>query len=192
MKIGITGGIGSGKSYICNKFSEIYNIPIYFSDLKAKEMIIDINNRKEIINILGEKAFIDNELNKSYIRKLIFKNVDIKNKLEKYLHEKIKDDFERWYSKQKSKYVLYESALIFEKKQEKYFDKIITITVSDSIRKERVFKRDNLTNEEYELVLKNQISDDYKIKKSDFVIDNSNLSNEELNNEIKKINELCQ
>ena len=107
--------------------------------------------------------------------------------------KKLQQDFGSWCEQHKDEtYILFESAIIFEKKHEKIFDKIITITVSDTIRKERVLKRDKLSEKEYQLVLNNQISDDIKIIGSDFVIDTSDISDDELLKKITNINKLCQ
>ena len=188
-KIAITGGIGSGKSFVCKRFSETFNIPIYFSDEHARKFMLDKDIQIEISQLLGNDAFIDGKLNKPYIREKFYTDKNVKNKLDEIISEKIYDDFNSWGENHLDKpYILFESAIIFEKESENYFDEIITITVSDDIRKQRVLNRDNLTEKEYQLVLDNQISDSIKISKSNYVIDTTNLSEKELINEITNIN----
>ncbi len=188
-KIAITGGIGSGKSFVCKRFSETFNIPIYFSDEHARKFMLDKDIQIEISQLLGNDAFIDGKLNKPYIREKFYTDKNVKNKLDEIISEKIYNDFNSWCEIHSDKpYILFESAIIFEKESENYFDEIITITVSEDIRKQRVLNRDNLTEKEYQLVLDNQISDSIKISKSNYVIDTTNLSEKELINEITNIN----
>jgi len=193
-KIAITGGIGSGKSFICKRFSEKFNTPIYYSDVYAKKFMLEKDVQEKISLIVGENAYIDGELNKPYIRKIFYTDKKVKKQIDEIIIKKMIIHFDKWCEKFKEQpYILYESAIIFEKNREDYFDKIITITVSDIIRKERVLKRDKLTEKEYQLILNNQISDNIKILKSDFVIDTTELSENDLNIKINEINKiLCQ
>ena len=188
-KVAITGGIGSGKSYVCKIFQNHFHIPIYYSDIHAKTFMLDKDVQDEVTVLLGSNAFIDGELNKPYIREVFYSNKEIKEQIDTIILNKLHKHFDDWCEQNKDeKYILFESAIIFEKKHENLFDKIITITVSDTIRKKRVFKRDNLTEREYQLVLNNQFSDDIKINKSDFVIDTSDISDDQLLKEITNIN----
>ena len=192
-KIGLTGGIGSGKTFISKLFSTNYNTPIYYSDEIARDFMHTEEGMNKISFILGEDSYINEIINKEYIREKMFSDPKLLEKVNSTISIHIRRNFQEWCEVNSDKdYVIFESALIFESGKTSNFDKILTITVSDKIRKERVINRDNLTDKEYELVLNNQIPDKLKIDGSDFVIDTSNKTEKQLLNEIDKINkELC-
>ncbi len=171
MIIGITGGIGSGKSTVCSVFKTL-NISVYNTDLWAKYLIN--NNEKiktELIHLLGEKTYINNNYNKPYVAKLIFNDEKLLLGINNIVHSAVNLHFNEWHKKQKqAKYVIKESALIFESKINSLTDKIITVTAPEELRIKRVMQRDNLTKQQVEDRIKNQLSDDYKIANSDYVI----------------------
>ncbi len=176
MIVGLTGGIGSGKTTVAKLFYKL-GVPIYVSDLEAKQLMA--TNKKLIIAIqklLGEDAYIDGALNRSYISSLVFQNKDLLSKLNAIVHPAVAKDFLRWYANQKYPYVIKESAILFETGGNKHCDLVITVTASLQERVNRVVLRDGVAEKQVKNRIANQLSDKEKIKQSDFVIHNINLS----------------
>ena len=172
LKIGITGGIGSGKSYVC-QILEKMGYAIFYSDLEAKKLMIQ---NKELIQqikrIIGEHAYLDNELNKPIIRNFLFQNEVNKEKLNDLIHPFVYQEFEKWASSMKKEIVFNESALLFETESYKRFDKTILVTAPEEIRIQRLIRRDSLNVEEIKKRFNAQLKDSIKIKKADFIIEN--------------------
>jgi len=170
--IGLTGGIGSGKTTVSRVFATL-NIPIYNSDIEAKKLINSSSKIKEkLIFEFGEEVYLQNSLNKKFLANIIFNN---KQKLEfvnSVVHPVVINHFHKWVSLQISSYVIKENAILFESGMHKNVDLIITVTAPEETRIKRVQKRDNTTYEEVKSRIKNQISDKEKIEKSDFKIYN--------------------
>lgn len=189
IKVGITGLMGSGKSYISSLFGEL-GVPLYNSDERAKW--VNNNNpylKKELINEFGN-IYTNDELDKDKLRQIVFVNggeLRLK-KLNQIVHPYIFQDFNDFCLINSDKpMILAESAILFESKINTYLNKIIFVNVSYDIRLERTIKRDGINKEEYDNRMKNQIPSEEKIKLSDFVIDNSNLNTEEAKNITKSI-----
>ena len=190
--IGLTGGIGTGKTFVANIFNSKFNIPIYNSDIRAKELMTENKFIKDdIINFIGKESYINGEINKLYISKKIFSNKFLLSKINSIVHPKVKEDFEIWKKKQKSNYVIIESAILFESEIDKICDFIITITSDLELRVKRIIKRDNITKEDIFQKMKTQNTEEYKIKKSNFIIENNINSNLiiQIDKLIYKINE---
>lgn len=172
LKIGITGGIGSGKSYVC-QILEKMGYAIFYSDLEAKKLMIQ---NKELIqkikNIIGEHAYLDNELNKPIIRNFLFQNEVNKEKLNAMIHPFVYQEFEKWTNTIQKEIVFNESALLFETNSYKRFNKTILVTAPEEIRIQRLIKRDCLNVEEIKKRFNAQLNDTIKIKKADFIIEN--------------------
>ena len=172
LKIGITGGIGSGKSYVC-QILEKMGYAIFYSDLEAKKLMIQ---NKELIqqikNIIGEHAYLDNKLNKPIIRNFLFQNEVNKEKLNDLIHPFVYQEFEKWASTMKKEIIFNESALLFETESYKRFDKTILVTAPEEIRIQRLIRRDSLNVEEIKKRFNAQLKDSIKIKKADFIIEN--------------------
>jgi dephospho-CoA kinase len=184
IKVGITGLMGSGKSYISSLFEEL-GVPLYNSDERARW--VNNNNtflKNELIDEFGD-IYINGELNKDKLRQIVFVNggEERLKKLNQIVHPYIFQDFNDFCSKNSNKpMILAESAILFESKMNTYLDKIIFVNVPYDIRLERTIKRDGITKEEYDNRMKGQISPEEKIKISDFVLDNTNLSAQEAKN----------
>ncbi len=183
--IGLTGGIGSGKSTIANFFS-IKKIPVYIADEQARE----ITNSSEIIYKIkqqfGNSFFEDGILNRQLLANLVFDNPQKLKSLNNIIHPAVKIYFEEWFSKQtKYPFVLYESAILFESGNYTMCDYIITVTAPIETRIERVVSRDKTTEEQVLKRINNQWTDQQRIEKSDFVIENINLDSSK--NEVEKI-----
>lgn len=178
IKVGITGLMGSGKSFISNLFKEA-GVPIYNSDERAKYLINNNPNLiEEITNGFGD-VYINGELNRDKLRQIVFisGNEDRLTKLNQIVHPYIFDDFNDFcLNHSDSPMILAESAILFESKMNVYLDRIIFVNVSYDIRLQRAISRDNISKEEYDNRMKNQIPLEEKIRLSDFVIDNNNTS----------------
>jgi len=184
IKVGLTGQMGSGKSYISSLFEEL-GVPLYNSDERARW--VNNNNtflKNKLIDEFGD-IYINGELNKDKLRQIVFVNggEERLKKLNQIVHPYIFQDFNDFCSKNSNKLmILTESAILFESKMNTYLDKIIFVNVPYDIRLERTIKRDGITKEEYDNRMKNQISSEEKIKLSDFIFDNANLNRVEAKN----------
>jgi dephospho-CoA kinase len=172
LKIGITGGIGSGKSYVC-QILEKMGYAIFYSDLEAKKLMIQ---NKELIqqikNIIGEHAYLNNELNKPIIRNFLYQNDVNKEKLNALIHPFVYQEFEKWADSIQKEIVFNESALLFETDSYKRFNKTILVTAPEEIRIQRLIIRDCLNVEEIKKRFNAQLNDTIKIKKADYIIEN--------------------
>ena len=176
LKVGITGGIGSGKTTICKIFEQL-GVPIYYADDRAKWLMInDKALMSEISNLFGGKAYTDNgELNRAYISSVVFSNQSMLDKLNQIVHPAVRNDGENWFnSHQNQPYALKEAALHFESGGYKLMDKMITVFAPENTRIERVMKRDNTTAEAVKARIDKQLPDSRKIELSDYVIYNDN------------------
>ena len=186
MKIGLTGGIGSGKSYVAKLFEQI-GVPVYYADKEAKRLMISSQALKaNIKDLLGPEAYHRNgRLNRAYVANKIFSDKTLLQGINKLVHPTVRDDFAYWSQKQKYAYVLEESAIIYENKLQKYFDKVILVTAEKSVRIERVMKRDKANREQVENRMKNQLSDKKKVTLADFVLENNGTGKTDLISQIK-------
>jgi dephospho-CoA kinase len=174
LKVGITGGIGSGKTTVCKVF-ETLGIPIYYADDRAKFLMnTDEFLVTEITKLFGEQAYLSKgELNRPHLASIAFSNKKVLQKLNGLVHPVVHQDSEKWFSQQRNvPYVLKEAALHFETGGYKMLDKMITVFAPKEMRIERVMKRDNRTVEEVEARINNQMPDSEKVKLADFVIYN--------------------
>ena len=183
-KVAITGGIGSGKSFISNKFAEL-GVPIYNSDVRANIIInSNITVKELLIKNFGDDSFIDGELNKKLISKIIFNNKSKLDLINSIVHPFVYQDYKSWLLIQNASYTIYESAIIYENNSMHKFDKIIGVISDNKLKISRLLKRGmnmkSITN-----IMKNQTDDLEIIKISNFLIYN-NLNNN-LSNEIMRI-----
>jgi dephospho-CoA kinase len=172
IKIGITGGIGSGKSVICKTFS-LLGIPIYYSDYRAKELLNSSQEiKKALTNLFGSELYTKNGINKTKLADIIFNDKNSLEKVNSIVHPVVMKDFFSWCKNQKSSIVINESAIIFEANLKHHFDYIIAVTAPEEIRINRVIKRDNAKREDVISRINHQYPDHKKTKESDFVIIN--------------------
>lgn len=173
IKIGITGGIGSGKSTICKIFS-LHGIPVYDADERAKKLYIENESvRNKVTKLLGDEVYRpDGSLNKPFLSLKIFDNTILKEKLEAIIHPAVEEDFNKWCQLQNSPIVLKEAALLFESGSNKMLNKIIVVTAPLELRIERVIKRDQLSRQEIEKRISNQWTEEQKVALADFIIVN--------------------
>ena len=171
LRIGLTGGIGSGKTFISGIFEHL-GIPVYYSDERAKQLMLN-KLKPDIINLLGQESYLSNgQLNKPYIGKRIFSDPSLRESLNRLVHPAVQDDFEQWCSMQKSPYILKESALLFESGLYKTLDQIILVTAPLALRIARIQQRDNLSKNDIEARLKSQINDEEAKKLAHHIIVN--------------------
>jgi dephospho-CoA kinase len=173
ISVAITGGIGSGKTTVCKIIKAIWSIPIYFADDRAKWLMENDNELKTfILNIFGTQAFNNDKLNKAYIAKKIFSDNNYKTKLESFVHKKVINDYYEWRNLNNNfVYTIFESAIVFEANIYSYFDKIILVTAPVDLRIERLINR-GFSKKEVLQRMKNQLSDDDKTKRCDYIIEN--------------------
>ena len=173
IKVGLTGGIGSGKSTVSkiliNKGFSVYN-----SDDRAKWLMNNDDNLKSnIISIFGDKAYLKEFLNRKYISSKVFNDSSKLKALNNLVHPLVAIDYKNWLLHQKSKdFVFKEAAILIESGAFKEMDKIIVVSCPEKIRLERVLKRDGNSSESVKKRMQNQISEAEKIKYADFVINN--------------------
>ncbi len=173
LKVGITGGIGSGKTTVCKIF-EVLGIPVYYADDRAKELMqTDLKLIASVKEIFGEKAYSSGKLNRAYISSKVFANKQLLAKLNGVVHPAVAYDTELWMSQfEDLPYVLKEAALIFESSMHRHLDKIICVLAPIEERIRRLKERDNASYEEITARMKNQMSDERKADLSDYVIRN--------------------
>ncbi|MBU2930038.1 dephospho-CoA kinase [Winogradskyella psychrotolerans] len=190
--VGLTGGIGSGKSTILKCFKS-YGIPVYIADDEAKALMNRSKViRRKLIHLFGDKAYENNVLNRPYLASKIFNDKTLLSKMNAIVHPKVAAHFKQWLSKQDAAYVIKEVAIIFENNLQNEYDYIITVVADKDLRIKRVMQRDGVSQEKVEAIMKNQWSDADKIEKSDFVIVNNTLQEareqaENIHNNLLKI-----
>lgn len=173
-KIGITGGIGSGKTTVCNIF-ETLGIPVYYADDRAKWLMMnDSALVTGIKNLFGEAAYQENgALNRQYIAQIAFNDPQKLEELNALVHPAVFRDYEDWHqSHTEVPYTLKEAALIYETGSDKELDKVIVVTAPTELRIKRVMERDGLTREAIEARIQRQMSEEEKAQRADFVINN--------------------
>ncbi|SEK48028.1 dephospho-CoA kinase [Maribacter orientalis] len=173
--VGLTGGIGSGKSTIAAMFREL-GVPVYNSDERAKHLMNTSKKiRKQLIELFGKKAYLEGNLNRTYIAKKVFNDTDLLEQLNQIVHPVVRKDFLKWTKKQNASYVIQETALLFENNAQELYDSVILITAPKELRIERVLSRDESTKEQIIARMNNQLDDQTKLELADFVIENIDL-----------------
>ncbi|SIT97149.1 dephospho-CoA kinase [Epilithonimonas bovis DSM 19482] len=180
--IGLTGGIGSGKTSVA-KLLEEKGFPVYYSDTEAKNIVNKDSVLQEMITaLLGDKAYKDGLYNKKYVAEKVFNNTDLLQQLNALIHPAVKLDFQNWLASQTSEFVFKETALLFELKLNQDCYKSLLVTADDNLRIKRTMDRDQKTYREIEAIMQNQMPEKDKIKLADFIIYN-NSSFEDLKEE---------
>ena len=175
--VGLTGGIGSGKTTILSMFLDL-GVPVYIADVEAKKLTNTSKViRKKIIALLGENSYLKTEINKKYVADMIFNDNELLKKVNKIIHSKVANHFKKWVDKQNGLYCIKETAILFETASYKLCDYTILITSPKEERIKRLKKRDQLTRKEIENRMNNQWSDIEKSQLADAVIENALLKN---------------
>lgn len=172
-KLGITGGIGSGKTSVCRVFN-VLGIPFFSADPEAKKIMdSDTSIIKSINSIAGKDLYEKGALDRMELAKLIFNDNSLLEKVNSLVHPVVFEHFRKWEAQQNSPYVIMEAAILFESGADKLVDRIATIVAPIEERVERVKHRNNLSREQVLERMRNQMDDESRIKLSDYVIYNS-------------------
>jgi dephospho-CoA kinase len=173
LKIGITGGIGSGKSTVA-KIIETLGYPVFYADQVAKEIMEESPVVKAaLIEWLGNDAIIDNQLNKPYIASKIFSDAQLKGKINNLVHPLVREAFRAFADQSKKELVFMEAAILFETGSYQNMDKNILVVADETVRIQRVMQRDQVSQKAVEDRMKNQWPDDKKTQLADFIIENN-------------------
>ncbi|MBO9728169.1 MAG: dephospho-CoA kinase [Chitinophaga sp.] len=173
LKIGITGGIGSGKSTV-SKIFELLGVPVYYADDRAKDILVrDPELMTQVKQHFGNETYDENgRLNRKYLGDIVFNSKDKLAVLNSLVHPATIRDSDRWASEQTTPYVLKEAALLFETESFHHLDKIIAVFAPQPLRVHRVMKRDHMTRDEVLARIYKQIDETIKMRLSDYVIHN--------------------
>lgn len=174
LKVGITGGIGSGKSTITSLFHDL-GVPIYNSDERAKWLLSnDVDLMNQIKILFGQESYSNNKLNRAHIANIVFQDNDMLKELNAIVHPLVKIDFENWLLLQKKEpLVIKEAAILIESGAYKELDVLIVVLADKKTRIKRVINRDNVSKEEVEKRMETQISDSERLKFANFSVDNN-------------------
>jgi dephospho-CoA kinase len=173
--IGLTGGIGSGKSTVAKIFAQL-GIPVLDADATAKAIMNEDHSVKtKLIELFGEDAYKDNQLNRPYIAQLVFEDAFKLQQLNAIIHPITIQYAKEWASKQSAPYVIKEAALFFESGSSEGVEKIIGVTAPKHIRIQRVMQRDQITREDVIKRMEHQLEDSLKMKLCDWVIQNDDM-----------------
>lgn len=175
--IGLTGGIGSGKSTVAN-YMATKGIPVYIADLEAKKIMEDTEVIREVQKIFNENVILDNGfLDRVKIAQIVFADKERLHALNNLIHPKVKNHFREWLkSHENEKFIIKEVAILFESGGDKECDKVILVTAPLETRIQRTVKRDGVDAEAVKARIKNQLSDEEKMVKSDYIIENISLN----------------
>jgi dephospho-CoA kinase len=175
LRVGLTGGIGSGKTTVAQIF-EVLSIPVYYADSAARDLMNkDPELKKKIISSFGPDAYKNGELNRAYLGSVVFRDSEKLSLLNSIVHPVTIRDSENWMKNQKTPYAVKEAALIFEAGIEKYLDYVIGVTAPESIRIQRVVERDHVPMQKVLDRLQHQMDEKEKISRCDFVIQNDGI-----------------
>jgi dephospho-CoA kinase len=173
MKLGITGGIGSGKTSVCRVF-KILGIPVFSADPEAsKIMNTDADIIRSITSLLGKDIYVDGSLNRLKLATLIFNDNKLLQKINSLVHPVVFKHFKIWAQEQNAPYVIMEAAILFESGASKLVDRIVSVIAPVEERVDRVIKRNRLSKDQVMDRIRNQMDDESRIKLSDYVISNS-------------------
>jgi dephospho-CoA kinase len=182
MKIGVTGGIGSGKSLLVSELERLGAV-VYHADKKAKELVYLPEVKESIIKLFGEKAFENNVYNTKYIASIVFEDAIKLQALNSIIHPAVFKDLDRFCHQNEGKTIVYESALMMETGHTHLFDKVILVTAPLSLRIERVMARDGVDRNAVLKRIEKQWSDEKKRDLADIIIEN--IDKEETLNKVR-------
>ena len=171
ISIAITGGIGSGKSYISNILQE-YGIPIYNTDDEAKRLMVsDEGIRRDLVALLGEEVYVQGTLNKSLLASYLFADAENASRINGIVHPRVKLDFCRWLEQHTDKDIVgMECAILFEAGLDDAVDSVVMVYAPEALRVERAMKRDHATEAQIRARIAAQLDDEEKRKRADYVI----------------------
>ena len=184
-KVGITGGIGSGKSTVCRMLAE-RGVALYDADSRAKELMSTSEAlRSKLIENFGAETFNADGLNRQYLAAKVFNDAEQLHLLNSLVHPAVIADFEAWAESQEGQYVVFESAILFEAGLEDRVDVVVAVMAPETVRVERVMARDGHTREQVVARIKNQMSDDERSDRAKYSIVNIDI--EELEEDVEQL-----
>ena len=176
-KVGITGGIGSGKSTVCDILAE-FGVAVYDSDSRAKRLMNEDNTlRERLVERFGSEVYCAEGLNRRYLAERVFGNPEELKALNAIVHPAVMDDFDRWASEQEGSYVVLESAILFEASLDKRVDVSVAVMAPEELRIERAMQRDGAQHEQIVARMNNQISDQERVERAKYTIVNIDIDN---------------
>ena len=174
-KIGLTGGIGAGKTFVAEVFQQL-GIPVFNADVEAKKCMIENTALMESIKLIfGENSYINGVLQKDVLSTIVFQNVTALSKLNALVHPVVKQKFEDWCAEQTASIVIKEAAILFESDAHIGLDAIICVSAPENTRRKRVQKRDNITAEQVKMRMDKQMNQSEKENLSDSIIINDGI-----------------
>lgn len=173
LKIGLTGGIGSGKTTVAKVFMQ-FGVPVFFADDESKLLFNDLKVIEEIKNSFGNEVILENKVNKKKIAEIVFSDKSKLNKLNSILHPLVAERYNKWVQKNVShKFTIKEAAILFESGSYLDCDKIICVSADLKTRVNRVITRDNVDEKKVMERINNQWSEEQRLEKSNFIIYNN-------------------
>ncbi|MDQ2752887.1 MAG: dephospho-CoA kinase [Bacteroidota bacterium] len=172
LRIGLTGGIGSGKSTVAKVF-EVLGVPVFYADIVTKEMMnSNVHLRDQLMLAFGEETYANNKLNRAYLSSIVFNDATQLQRLNSIVHPVAIAEAQRWFSQQTAPYVIKEAALLFEAGTAKELDYIIGVSAPQYLRIQRVMKRDGITEEGVLQRMSKQMDEAEKMKQCNFILIN--------------------
>lgn len=176
-KVGITGGIGSGKSTVCAILAE-FGVAVYDSDSRAKRLMNEDNTlRERLVERFGSEVYCAEGLNRRYLAERVFGNPEELKALNAIVHPAVMDDFDRWALEQEGSYVVLESAILFEASLDRRVDVSVAVMAPVELRIERAMQRDGAQREQIVARMNNQISDEERVERAKYTIVNIDIDN---------------
>lgn len=176
-KVGITGGIGSGKSTVCAILAE-FGVAVYDSDSRAKRLMNEDNTlRERLVERFGSEVYCNEGLNRIYLAERVFGNPEELKALNAIVHPAVMDDFDRWALEQEGSYVVLESAILFEASLDRRVDVSVAVMAPEELRIERAMQRDGAQREQIVARMNNQISDQERVERAKYTIVNIDIDN---------------
>lgn len=173
LKVGLTGGIGSGKSTVASLF-ELIGIPVFYADRAAKQLLIDDPDvKKEIIRLMGEQAYTEEGPNKKVIAHAIFNNPNLRDSINRLIHPKTIVKAQQWMLEQHTPYAIKEAALIFESGSENELDYVIGVRCPEQLRIQRIHQRDQTPISDIIRKIQSQLPEEEKLQRCDLIIENN-------------------
>ncbi len=183
--VGLTGGIGSGKSTIAKMFEEL-GVAVYYADDEAKRLMNSSQQiREKLIKEFGKESYKNGNLNSAFLAEIIFNDKEKLLKINSIVHPEVDKHFKNWVKDQNGDFVIQENAILFENNKQNDFDYIITVTAPKDLRIERIIKRDSIDKNQIISRMNNQLDDAKKIGSANFVINNIDLDKSRV--QVKKI-----
>ncbi len=177
LSVGITGGIGSGKSTVCRVF-ELLEVPVFYADDVARKLQdTDVQVREKMTALLGKEIFTNDVLNRKLVAEKVFVDKNLLSQLNQIIHPATINEFNKWKENYIDKpYILKEAAVLFESESHKGLDAIIVVTAPEELRIERIIKRDKTSKAQIIDRMKNQMAEEKKIARADYLIVNDESS----------------